>query len=585
MSKSKQLVVKGPEGEKTFSFNDSPVLIGRSSTAHIRYSESFISRQHLEVVWNGTGWHIQVSSTRGIFDSDGSKLPDLVTVESDTEIRLAIKDGPRLSLRLGEASSTPQKPAPSKDASLSRFFDEPTTTTVAGKSAARSTNSTPTNSAPPTHSPPLSNPPARTDHMVRSAKKPTTNHTSQQVTPRSAVTSSSPNALQIIVDDRNYFFEPGTVVTVGRDPNSLVKIAESHSLVSRKHLQIIYQTGNWCLHDSSSKGTFIQGKKIQPGQEPQGTSVVYLGDPQSGVPLTIVTPAISDESEDSKTPLILGAIAVLILIAVVWLGIFFNRGEEFNLEDAKKSTVLLIGGQIDDGTFVPKQVGTGFFVEDDLILTNQHTSLEEVLLVGVTRNPNEPAVIEYSATKVRNHPYLDVALLKVDAKTVIADGVVRKTALVEPIGLPAVKLGDSNELRTGDEALSTGFPQSLAPNAFVSINNITTQASVSVVEGGFANINRWPGCNADQSEKDLVSGLAENVGCSPDGSIDKAIAISTFASGRGASGSPVYRGDEVIAILYGGPPNNASTSYSITTAAFSSWLEKEITANGQEQTS
>ena len=58
--------------------------------------------------------------------------------------------------------------------------------------------------------------------------------------------------------------------------------------------------------------------------------------------------------------------------------------------------------------------GSGFFVSDNLILTNQHVAaLSPQLLVGVSRDGDEPAQIEYATELVANHPFLDIAVLRI----------------------------------------------------------------------------------------------------------------------------------------------------------------------------
>jgi pSer/pThr/pTyr-binding forkhead associated (FHA) protein len=56
------------------------------------------------------------------------------------------------------------------------------------------------------------------------------------------------------------------VLYLGRSPDNQIQIEDKS--VSRKHLKIIRKDGKWFFVDlSSTNGTFIQNKPIEPGRE------------------------------------------------------------------------------------------------------------------------------------------------------------------------------------------------------------------------------------------------------------------------------------------------------------------------------
>ena len=69
------------------------------------------------------------------------------------------------------------------------------------------------------------------------------------------------------------------------------------------------------------------------------------------------------------------------------------------------------------------------------------------------------------------------------------------------------------------------------------------------------------------------------MGCSPDGDIANAVVITTFASGQGASGSPVFHNDEVVAVVFAGPQDEANAGRNISSTAFAPWLQQTIADN------
>lgn len=143
-------------------------------------------------------------------------------------------------------------------------------------------------------------------------------------------------------------------------------------------------------------------------------------------------------------------------------------------DDLLRGTVALI---VDDGH------GSGSVIDADrgLILTNAHvvaprapgfavnTGLPstfeaedpEIIEIAITTTPDEPAEVRYRGVVVAADGYLDLAVVQI---THTASG-----ALVDADDLEGelheLEIGDSEEVRSGDEVRATGFPANAASGA------------------------------------------------------------------------------------------------------------------------
>ncbi|MBC7870930.1 MAG: trypsin-like peptidase domain-containing protein [Chitinophagaceae bacterium] len=104
-------------------------------------------------------------------------------------------------------------------------------------------------------------------------------------------------------------------------------------------------------------------------------------------------------------------------------------------------------------------VGTGTIVNrSGLIVTNAHNTVSNAncpgqsLLIAISRNLNEPPILQYRAEVVQANPGLDLALLRI---TQDLDG-----RLIDPstISLPFVELGDSSLVALDDTITVVGYP-------------------------------------------------------------------------------------------------------------------------------
>jgi len=393
------------------------------------------------------------------------------------------------------------------------------------------------------------------------------------VTGSASATTITDSTLRISVDGNDYVFMPGTEVTVGRDPSCLVAIEERHSLVSRRHLKLVFRDNCWWIDDYSSKGTFVDGRQISGPYRAEGAFVASMGDDEAGTPMRIITAGEHQAPRQRQNLLVYVAIGILALVALgaLILALQSHIGDsptsdsEINasgdLDKAKQATVLLLSGN---------GLGSGFFVTENLIVTNQHVSaIDETLHVAVSRSTDEPASIEYLAETVALHPFLDIALLKLTEDN---DG-----NPVTSSGLTPLVVASDLDVTLGDKVYSTGFPNQLSPISSSDDSSISLPA-VSVTSGEAANFFQWPGCSNPSQGEFIPEGSPPGVQCSPDGDVAKAIMFTTLFSGQGASGGPVFKenGSEVIAVVFAGPQGQARAGRNISSNTFNKWLDEAI---------
>lgn len=392
--------------------------------------------------------------------------------------------------------------------------------------------------------------------------------------PNSTIISDS--TLRLSVAGQDYSFLPGAVVTIGRDPSCLVQLDERHSLVSRQHLTITFDRDSWWLEDQSSKGTYVDGRRLKKPYKAVGAFVANLGSEDAGTPLRVIT------AGDHRTPRnrVVFLVATLLVAAVALLGAvaFLVSNQETtaqtpDFESAKLSTVMLFG--LEGGQ------GSGFFVSENLILTNQHVAdLSAQMLVGVTREPDQPAQIEYATELVANHPFLDLSVLRVSNKvTSSPEGQSISSEPVGEIGIEPVVLGDSADVTIGDRVFNTGFPGRLSITSVTEAGDLRLPAVVAT-SGEAANFSIWPGCSNADFALFIPEDSPDGVACSPSGDLDDGVLLASFfSSGQGSSGSAVFHENEVVAVIYAGAANEDNATLAITTAVFDSWLNEIISQN------
>ncbi len=389
-----------------------------------------------------------------------------------------------------------------------------------------------------------------------------------------AATFVETDTLRLQIDGEDYVFLPGHEVTIGRDPSCLVTVDERHSLVSRRHLRFVHSQGVWWLEDASSKGTYIHGRRLNRPYKAEGAFIAQLGDPTAGTQLRVVT-AGQHRKPTNRAGVAIAAVAAaaLVIAAVVaWLVLRGDDSQAEALATAKQSTVMLAS---DAGH------GTGFFVSESMIVTNQHVAaMADQLVVAVSPEVDEPAEIRYVATLAENHPFLDIAVVRITNEAAVNEsGSVTIGAPVAEADVPLLQLGDSSAVTIGDSVTSIGFPGRFSVSSSDDAGMLRL-AAVTSTSGQAANFTSWPGCGSPDLSSFIPPDAPATVTCSADGNIEKGVLLASFPSGEGASGSAVLHDDQVVAVLFAGDSEDATASRSITTNAFADWLNTVLTSSG-----
>ncbi len=564
------LHITWPEGDARFTPADSPVQVGRSSQAAVTLGQASVSRRHLELTWDGTDWQVTDLSTHGSYDVRGLRQPETWRVGRDIDLRLGGTEGVPIGFQLIPSGAPQPDRADGSIAPVGNLFGDapgPKSAVSPPGPAANPSGAGQSESAPGSL---LSEAPAVADGPLLTSSSngiPGPTGTMPAIGfDDAAAGPASRSGLRLSIDGQDYSFLPGTEVTVGRDPACLVQLEERHSLVSRRHLRIVHRDDAWWIEDYSSKGTWVDHRRLKGPYRAEGAFVAHLGDDDAGTPLRVVTAGNHRAGFDANLPL-MGLLAAAVLVPLLILAFLLARGEsEPDFTTAKQATVMLFG--LEGGQ------GSGFFVSDNLILTNQHVAaLSPQLLVGVSRDGDEPAQIEYATELVANHPFLDIAVLRVSNRATIGPtGPQISTDPVGDIGLPSVTIGDSSEVIIGDQVFSTGFPGRLGITSTDDMGELRLPA-VAATSGEVANFGIWPGCSNPDLDTFIPADSPAGVQCSQGGDIDRGVLLSSFSSGQGASGSPVFSGDEVIGVVYAGAPDEANASLNIASSTFQSWLE------------
>lgn len=695
------LEITWPGGRLRFRPEDSPVLIGRSSSAAVVVPQGTVSRRHLTMNWNGRSWQAEDTSTHGSFDPIGVRLARSWTLGTDVVIRLGSPRGVELTMRLitraldepaqldpytdpdspptvvafgpppppdPSAGSTgllhipdradhhdshrepmPSEPAGARswgggdserDAGFSpaseqlvemgdrgRFEEGPQRDVSSSQPVAVDDHADPApgqvdrdkavvdlrNGAPvveldrsrgdrsadndidgslstvdgpdsdPVH---WSNPPNRPLDLVSSPRPvdsdvfgydhepPVLGEPGADQSYSPAATFVETDTLRLQIDGEDHVFLPGHEVTIGRDPSCLVTVDERHSLVSRRHLRFVHSQGAWWLEDASSKGTYIDGRRLNRPYKAEGAFIAQLGDPSAGTQLRVVTSG-RHRQPTNRAGLAIAAVAAaaLVIAAVVaWLVLRGDESQAEALATAKQSTVMLLS---ESGH------GSGFFVSESMIVTNQHVAaMADQLVVAVSPEVDEPAEIRYIASLVENHPFLDIAVVGITNEAAINDsGSVTIGDPADSADVPLLQLGDSSLVTIGDPVSTIGFPGRFSVSN-TDDSGMPRLSAVTSTSGQAANFTSWPGCTSPNLDSFIPPESPPTVTCSADGTIEKGVLLASFPSGQGASGSAVLHDDKVVAVLFAGDSEDTTASRSITTNAFSGWLNS-VLARGE----
>lgn len=471
--------------------------IGRAIEADVVLTAGSVSRQHAEIRQSGGGWVlVDAGSQFGTF-VDGGRISEQPITQ-----RIAVRCGPP-----APGAELVIVPAEQYDAGPAADHTTPPVSAPARVPPAP----LPPAPVPPPVSPAQMPPPAPGARPAGAPGLPPPIAGNDATQILAAAPQAGPPGyggpppprtgpdLLLVAEGREHRFRHPAQITVGRRSDCTVVIADP--ACSRVHGRVDAHPGGWTWTNLSNEGTYREGRKVGT-QHFDERITLRLGHPVAGPELTLV-PILSAAEEERrisrrrlrKRLVVIGAaVAVLLLIAGV-LGAAFLIGRDEDpdrradgdgtddpttssmesltadeLESAKAATVKITADTVSASEGRISYGGSGSIIrKDGLILTNAHVAAPaspglddlypdldfenpDYLLVHLTdgrTDTNSPAA--YRAKVVEADGSLDVAVIQVFAK---ADG----SDLDEDLDLPTVPIGDSGDLRAGDDVTVLGFP-------------------------------------------------------------------------------------------------------------------------------
>ncbi|WP_182378635.1 FHA domain-containing protein [Nocardioides sp. WS12] len=407
-----------------------PVTIGRDPGCDIVLSGPSVSRQHAQLRYDGSGWSLVDSgSSSGTWQ--GAVRVTEVRVNGRTAIRFGSSDGEELVL-------TPAAPAQRPAAPVD----------VAGI------------------------PPGLAQTVLPGVGPLGPNY----VGGSGVLVRTATGPLR---------FPPGSVVRIGRDPANEVTVDDPS--VSRLHGVIEGRPDGWWYVDRSTAGTYLEEDRVAQRKLTDPTTLM-LGHPTAGAEVEVIPiveagkaqKSIAKKKRKRTAALVGGIVAALVLVGGgVTAAVLLGGGDESSnarepggsddglttaeLDRAKLASVLIIAV---DESGEPMYTGSGTIISDDgLILTNAHVGKPSApgqqppaddpaaLRIALTSmNDDVPVAASYTAEPIVADGVLDLAILKITAD---AEGKEIKGDLDLP---EPVELGNSDDLRTGDEITALGFP-------------------------------------------------------------------------------------------------------------------------------
>ncbi|HKD96174.1 MAG TPA: trypsin-like peptidase domain-containing protein [Micromonosporaceae bacterium] len=306
-------------------------------------------------------------------------------------------------------------------------------------------------------------------------------------------TTNSSQAAPVLVarlGNKTLIFPVGQPVRVGRDPG--LEAVTDHPLVSRNYHGLINtDLGGATYTDSSTRGTYHNGKQLRSPLRITEPVTLRLGDPATGEELGI-TPPLSLErlranqrrrERGTRLKVIALVVAALLLLGGGGGGLAYYLSQHKSsastgasglttaeLHHAETATVRLLQGTPDNYT----GWGSGTVISaDGLILTNAHVAAPDspgfavasaapgatlkgknpdFLTVEFTTSDASAAVAKYRARVVAVDGYLDMAVVKVYADT---GGAPVDTGKLD---LPYLPVGDPSKLSLDQSVTVLGYP-------------------------------------------------------------------------------------------------------------------------------
>jgi pSer/pThr/pTyr-binding forkhead associated (FHA) protein len=438
---SDELIIRWRGHERRFG-PGTDVHVGRDPSCHVQVDNPNVSRTHVVIRHDGTGWVLlDQGSSQGVF-RDGSSVRELQLGRREVVVLGSPGLGEEVELRIDMDSedrtrvpgAVPSTPGPSSPDDVGTIL--PGSRRPGGA--------------------------LREDQVAGATQVPT-------------------NTLRVECAGMGHDLTPGDVYTVGRDPTA--NIVSSNPTVSRRHAVIRHDGTNWVIEDTESQGgMFVDDRRVSTVNL-VGATAVWLGDPSAGERLVLVASGTRERglveravqfSRPVGVKVVASAVAVLVLVVVgvVLLGgqSPFQRGSgeltSQQRDHLARATVRVV---------TPDGTGSGTIVDaqSGLVLTNAHVvapgELGQALTLDALEQDRAP---RYHTVQIWVSEGLDTfAEHRFQAEVLAVDGyldlaVVRITqtqggSLVTADHLRAladVPMANSDELRTGDAVFIFGFP-------------------------------------------------------------------------------------------------------------------------------
>lgn len=319
---------------------------------------------------------------------------------------------------------------------------------------------------------------------------------------------SGPDLL-LVAEGQEHRFRHPAQITIGRHPDCTVVLKDPAA--SRMHGTVASVPGAWTYTNQSNEGTFLEGRRIT-SKKFDDRIELRLGHPVAGPGLTLV-PILSAVEEEKRIArrrlgrnLLFAGIAagvLLLILGVAAVAVVLSRDDDggpssgdgtsaateeqtdpggtgssdeltdAELDAAKAATVRILAQShaLENPSEEFVYGGSGSIIRSDgLILTNAHVAAPETpgvvekygpeaaianpefLLISITNGATDTSSAPmYRARAVAADGVADAAVIQIYAN---ADG----SDLDGTLDLPAVPIGDSAELRAGDDVTVLGFP-------------------------------------------------------------------------------------------------------------------------------
>jgi pSer/pThr/pTyr-binding forkhead associated (FHA) protein len=430
---SGDLVIRWSGGEKSFS-PGTTVRIGRDPGGEVVLDNANVSRLHALVVHDGESWILRdQGSFQGTF-RDGQAVTELALGPSQSVTLGAPQVGVRIEMLVG-AETAPTRPRATATDSVD---------TVVPNRESRPGG-------------------ALRDDVFDSA------------------TVVGGQSLRVECGGTTYQFSPGKRVTVGRDASA--DVVSTNPTVSRTHAAITHDGEGWLIEDTgSAAGTFIDGKKIQKARL-TGSTAVWLGDPETGERLVIVTSGEKESSPIARVRKLsrsrwLGVTAAATAVVAIGVAVIaLNSQDNSSTLDRDQLARGVVRIETSEGL-----VGSGTVVDAELglILTSAHVVAPRAPGQGIARDViasqlgDDPRTIEiwvsdgldqiaeprYIAEVETVDGYLDLAVVRITET--IGGSLIEEGDLD---GLVAIPIGNASSVESGDPIQILGHPTVAQSNA------------------------------------------------------------------------------------------------------------------------